>query len=157
MKYSNNVRVGGIYSKGDRSTRFRVSKYRDRGEELLGEDEGGVELRSPQERLTGALEGVGKRSKDLGSVSEKSPVEINYTKKTLKSWFIRGSRELCDGRGMLGERMETGTGEMVSQELSLRHRKFTFAQADRQAMGSAQVQDILEIDKSGLNTRILSI
>ena len=47
MKYSPHVRVGGIYSKGDSSTRFRVSKYRNRGKELLGKDEGGVELRSP--------------------------------------------------------------------------------------------------------------
>ena len=69
--------------------------------------------------LARPLEGVGERSKDLGSVSEKYPVEINHTKKTLKSGFIRGRRELCDGGGMLGERTETGTGEMVSQELSL--------------------------------------
>ena len=54
---------------------FRVSKYRDRGEELLGKDEGGVELRRPQERLAWTLEGVDERSKDLRSVSEKFPVE----------------------------------------------------------------------------------
>ena len=29
LKYSAKVRVRGVYSKGDRSTRFRVSKYRD--------------------------------------------------------------------------------------------------------------------------------
>ena len=46
---------------------------------------------------------------------------------------------------MLGERTETGTGEMAYQELSLGHSKFTFAQANRQAMGTAQVQDISEI------------
>ena len=38
MKYSACMGVGGVYSKGDRSARFRVSKYRDRGLELLGED-----------------------------------------------------------------------------------------------------------------------
>ena len=47
MKYSAHVRVGGVYSKGDGSTRFRMSKYRDRGKGLLGVDEGGVKLRSP--------------------------------------------------------------------------------------------------------------
>ena len=53
-----------------------MSKYGDRGKELLGLDEGRVELRSPQEKLTQTLEGVGERSKDLSSVSEKSPLEI---------------------------------------------------------------------------------
>ena len=62
---------------------------------------------------------VGERSKDLGSVLEKSLVEINHTEKTLKSGFILVRRKLSDGRGMLGERMETGAVEMVSQELSL--------------------------------------
>ena len=46
---------------------------------------------------------------------------------------------------MLGERTETGAGEMLSQELSLRHGKFTCAQANCQAMTSAQVQDISKI------------
>ena len=50
---------------------------------------------------------------------------------------------------MLGERTEAGTGEMVSQEFSLGHSKFTFAQADGQAMGTLQVQDILEILNMG--------
>ena len=83
MKYSAHVRVEGIDGKGDRCTRFRVRKYRDRGKELLGLDEGGVELRRLQERLARTLEGVGESSKDLSSVSEKSPVEMNHTKKTL--------------------------------------------------------------------------
>ena len=73
------------------------------------------------------------------------PTDEKKKKKKKKSGFIRGRRELHDGRGMLGERAETGTGEMVSQELSLGHSKFTFSQADRQAMGGAQVQDISEI------------
>ena len=59
MKYSTKVGIGGVDSKGDRSTRFRVSKYRDRGQELLGKDGGGVELRSPQERLAQTLDHVG--------------------------------------------------------------------------------------------------
>ena len=83
LKYNANVRVKGVYSKGDRSTRFSVTKYRDRGKELLGQDEGGVEFRSPQERLARTIEGIGERSKDLGSISEKSPVKINHTEKTL--------------------------------------------------------------------------
>ena len=103
-----------MYSKGNLSTRFRVSKHRDRGKEHLGQDEGGVELSCPQERFARTLQGVGERSKDLSSVSEKSPVEINHTKKMLKSGFIQGRRELHDGGGMLGERTETGIGEMVS-------------------------------------------
>ena len=69
--------------------------------------------------LPRTLKGVGERSKDLGGVLEKTPIEINHTKKTLQSRFIRGQRKICDGGGMLGERAKTGTGEMVSQELSL--------------------------------------
>ena len=37
---------------------------------------------------------------------------------------------------MLGERTEFGAGEMMSQELSLRHSKLTLAQANCQAMRS---------------------
>ena len=70
LKYSAYMRVRGVYSKGDRSTRFRVSKYRDRGQELLGKDGGGVELRSPQERLAQTLDHVGVTRTYVGSGSE---------------------------------------------------------------------------------------
>ena len=49
------------------------------------------------------------------------------------------------GEGMLGERTETGAGEIVSQDLSLGDGKLTFAQANCQAIGLAQLQDILEV------------
>ena len=42
-----------------------MSKYRNRSEEFLGKNKGGVKLGSPQERFALALEGVGERSKDL--------------------------------------------------------------------------------------------
>ena len=57
-------------------------------------DNGGVKLVGPQERLARPHEGVGERSKDLGSVSEKSPVEIIHTEKALQSRFIRGRRKI---------------------------------------------------------------
>ena len=93
-------------------------------------DESGVELRGPEERFARTLESFGERSKDLGSVSEKSPVEINHTQETLESRFIRGRRKLHDGIGMLGERTDPGTGEMMAQELGLGDRKLTFAQSN---------------------------
>ena len=65
-----------------------MSKNGDRGKELLGEVKGGVKLGSPQERFARALKGVDERSEDLGGVSEKSPIEINHTKKTLQSRFL---------------------------------------------------------------------
>ena len=145
MQNGPNVGVGGVYGERDRSTRFRVRKNRDSCEEILGEDKGGVEILRPQERFTRTFQGVGERSKDLGGVSKKSPVEINHTEKSLQSRFIRGRRKIRDGGGVLGEGAEAGAGEMVSQELSLRYSKFTFAQANRQAVNSAQVQDISEI------------
>ena len=85
----------------------------------------------------------------MGSVLKKSPVEIDHTKKMLKFRFIRGRRKLSDGGGMLGERGETGDGEMVSKELSFRYSKLTFVQANCQAMSLPQVQDILEILNMG--------
>ena len=88
LKYSAYMRVRGVYSKGDRSTRFRVSKYQNRGKELLSEDKSGVKLGGPPERFSRTFEGVGEMSKDLGSISEKSMVEINHTEKTLQSGFI---------------------------------------------------------------------
>ena len=66
-----------------------------------------------------------------------------------------------DGRGVLGQRMKAGTGESVSKELSLRHGKLTFAQGNRQAMGGAQLQDVMEMlnmrGKLGLKMRISSM
>ena len=35
LKYRANVGVGGIYSKGDRSTRFRASEYRTEARSFL--------------------------------------------------------------------------------------------------------------------------
>ena len=53
-------------------------------------DKGGVKLVGPMERLARTLEGVGERSKDLGGVSEKSPVEINHTEKTCSPGLSEG-------------------------------------------------------------------
>ena len=50
---------------------------------MHGEDKGGVELKRPKERLAWTLEGIGERSKDLGSVSEKYLLEINHPEETL--------------------------------------------------------------------------
>ena len=115
------------------------------GKELLDKEEGRVKHGGPQERLPQTLEGIGERSKDLSSVVQKPVVKINHTEETLKSGFIWGLRKLSDGVGMLEERTETRPGEMVAQELSLRDSKLTFAQANRQAMGKAQLQDISEV------------
>ena len=71
------------------------------------------------------------------SVAEKSQVEINHTKKSLKSGFILGRRNISNGRGMLQERAEAGAGEVMTQELSLGNLELTFAQANRQAVDSA--------------------
>ena len=49
------------------------------------------------------------------------------------------------GRGMLGKRMEAGTGEAMAKEIGLRDSKLTFAQANHQAMGTAQLQDFSEM------------
>ena len=54
-----------------------------------------------------------------------------------------------NGCGVPGERMETGTGETVSKELSLGNCKLTLAQANRQAMDSAQLQDVAEMLNMG--------
>ena len=81
-------------------------------------------------------------SYDLGSVSEKSLVEVYHPEETLKSRFIRGRRKILNGRGVLWERMEARAGEAMTQELSIGDSKLTFAQANRQAMGMAQLQDI---------------
>ena len=63
----------------------------------------------------------------------------------MKSRFIHGQRKILDGGGVLGQRMQAGTGEAVAKELSLRHGKLTLAQANHQAMGLAQLQDVSEM------------
>ena len=63
----------------------------------------------------------------MSSVAEKSPVEINHAKKLLESRFIRGRRKISDGRGMLEEKAEAGTGEAMTQELDLGNPELTIA------------------------------
>ena len=87
--------------------------------------------RQTKGQISRTLEGVGERSKDLSSIEEKSLVEINHTEKLLESRFIQGRRKISDGRGMLEERTEAGTGEGMTQEISLRNPKLTFAQTNR--------------------------
>ena len=55
-----------------------------------------------------------------------------------------------NGGGILLERIEAGTGEALAQELGLGDGELTLAQANCQAMGSAQLQDVSEM----LNKRI---
>ena len=61
LKNSTHMRVRCINSQGDGSSRFRVSKDRNRGKEELGMLEGGVTDRQPLERFTRTLQGVGQR------------------------------------------------------------------------------------------------
>ena len=71
-------------------------------------------------------------------------VKINHTKKSLKSRFIHGQRKISDGGGVLVQMMKTSTGESVAKELGLRQRELTLVQANHQAMGAAQLQDVTE-------------
>ena len=63
----------------------------------------------------------------------------------MKSRFIQGRRKISNGGGVLLERMEAGTGEGMAQELGLPNRKLTFAQVNRQAMNTAQLQVVSEM------------
>ena len=63
----------------------------------------------------------------------------------LETRLVPGRRKFTDGRGVLRQRMEAGAGEAVSEELGLRNGKLALAHANLQAMGSAQLQDVLEM------------
>ena len=64
---------------------------------------------------------------------------INHTKESLKSCrFIHGRKKITDGGGVLRQRMK-------AQELRHRHGKLALAQANRQAMDTAQLQDVTEM------------
>ena len=47
--------------------------------------------------------------------------------------------------GVLQERVETRTGEAMTQELGLGDDKLTLAQVNCQAMDTAQLQDVSEV------------
>ena len=76
---------------------------------------------------------------------EKSSIEVDHPEEMLKSRFIQKRRKVSNGGGMNGKRMEDGTGEAMAKELGLGDCKLTFAQANRQAMDMAQLQDISEM------------
>ena len=56
-------------------------------------------------------------------------VKVYHTKESLKSRFICQRRKISNGRGVLGKRMDAGTGEAVAEELTLGNSKLAFAQA----------------------------
>ena len=72
-------------------------------------------------------------------------VKINHTKESLKFWFVPGRRNISDGGGVLGQRMQAGAGEAMAKELGLRQGKLALAQANHQAMGATQLQGVLEM------------
>ena len=72
-------------------------------------------------------------------------VEVDHTEELLKSRFIQGQRKILKGGGVFWERVETGTGEGMTQELSLGDGELTLAQANPQAMDTAQLQDVSEV------------
>ena len=76
---------------------------------------------------------------------KKTSVEIDHTKESLKSRFIQRRRKVSNGGGVLLERMEAGTGEAMAKELCPGNGKLTLAQANCQAMDTAQLQEILEM------------
>ena len=90
--------------------------------------------RSDQRRdFPGPFEGIAERSKDLSSVAEKSLVEIIHTKKLLKFGFIQGWRKISNDEGMLEERAEARTGEVMTQEL--KHPKRSHNSSLRNVLG----------------------
>ena len=62
----------------------------------------------------------------------------------LKSRLIIGRRKIPNSGGVFRERVETRTGEAMTQELGLGDGKFTLTQANCQAMARAQLQDVSE-------------
>ena len=50
-----------------------------------------------------------------------------------------------NGGGVLLERVKTGTGEVMAEEICLGNGKLSFAQANCQAMDTAQLQDVSEM------------
>ena len=56
-------------------------------------------------------------------------------------------KKFSNGGGMLGKRMEARTGEVMAKELGLRDSKLIYAQANGQAMGTLQLQDVSEMLK----------
>ena len=56
-------------------------------------------------------------------------------------------KKFSNGGGMLGKRKEARTGEVMAKKLSLRDSKLIYAQANGQAMGTLQLQDVSEMLK----------
>ena len=72
-------------------------------------------------------------------------VEVDHTEESLKFRFVQGRRKISNGRGVFQERVKTRTGGVMAQELSLGDGKLTFAQANCQAIDTAQLQDVSEM------------
>ena len=80
----------------------------------------------------------------MGGVTEKSSVEVDHSEET-KSRLIRGRRKISNGGVVLWERMEARTGEAMAQELHLGDGELTLAQTNCQAMNSAQLKGVSEM------------
>ena len=81
----------------------------------------------------------------MAAERRKQRLKINHTKESLNTRFISGRRKIINGGGVLGKRVQAGTGESVSKKFGFRYGKLTLAQAYRKAMSAAQLQDVTEM------------
>ena len=93
-------------SKENSSPRLRMGEYSNGGQEEFNPGEGSLQDGGPRERFARALQGVGERSLDEGSIPEKPSVEVYHSQKLLESRFIHGQRKIPDGGDVFEERTE---------------------------------------------------
>jgi len=104
--------------------------------------ESGVHGCGPNQELARTLQSVGEGGKDESRVLDELSVEVDHSKKSLKSRFICRHRKLRDDSGVLDQGATAGAAEAMTQKLNLRDRELTLGKADGEAMETAELKNL---------------
>jgi len=111
----------------------------------FGVGEGAFHGRVPGEILGRSFQSRGQRMKNLCSLMDKLPVEVDHSQEPLEGRTIHWARKLRDGGTVLLKRGGAGGGHKMTQELHLIDSKNTLVQVDCKTMISAELKDLLKV------------
>ena len=145
LKNTANMRIRSISGQRKRSSGMRMGEKSGMGEGLLSLAESLGHRRSPGERFWSTDESIGEGVENSGGMGNKTVVEINEAKKTLKILDRSGLRIVENGLDMRGERGEASSCDMVAEEINRRLGKRTLFGVNKDAIVSKNGEELAKM------------
>ena len=116
-------------------------------EGLFGLLKGIGHRRGPGKDFWRANEGIGERAEDGCGMRNKTAVEIDEAKEALKVFDGGGLWIVGNGLNMGGKGSDAGGGNMMAKKVNSRLGKRAFLGVDKNAIGSEDGEDLVEVVK----------